>query len=186
MSETPKAPLTTTTSLWPAAIVLGTGVIMLVVFMAINIIAGQGVAPTTTTLAVVVGGLQTDPTNHVLALCDDPTNVPSNIMNAFVVPTQTHARGAGRILNAGAGDFDCSQPLWTRTSGSALLAFYQAQLETRGWSLFSHGTSNGGPESLFQRAGNDGFYWVVGITVASPSTNQSNWTFRIYQNSQTI
>ncbi|HEY5103987.1 MAG TPA: hypothetical protein VII65_02985, partial [Acidimicrobiales bacterium] len=61
-----------------------------------------------------------------------------------------------------------------------------AQLEARGWNLFSKGSSTGKPQSLFQKAGNDGFYWVVGVTVTTSTKNNVAWTFRIYQNSQTI
>jgi hypothetical protein len=186
MSDQPKAPLTTTTSIWPAAAVLIAGVVMLAVFMAINLIADQGVAPTTTTLPVVVGGLTLDASNVALAYCTHTNNVPSNIADAFLVPTHTIVAAPGRIPNAGAGDFDCYQPLSTTASGADLLGFYAAQLESRGWNLFSSGASNGKPQSLFQKAGNDGFYWVIGITVNQSGAHQSDWTYRIYQNSQTI
>lgn len=159
---------------------------MLVVFMVINLVADQGVSPTTTTLPVVVGGLQASPSNQVLDLCTRTNNVPSNVTDAFVVPVKTSAAAVGRIPNAGAGDFDCFQPLKTAASSADLLAFYAAQLESRGWSLFSKGSSSGKPQSLFQKAGNDGFYWVVGITVTTSSSASSSWTYRIYQNSQTI
>ena len=61
--------------------------------------------------------------------------------------------------------------------------FFDAQLEARGWSLFSKGASNGEPQSLFQKAGSDGFYWEVGVTVTKTSASTVYWTFRIYQNS---
>ncbi|NNN02149.1 MAG: hypothetical protein HKL86_09995 [Acidimicrobiaceae bacterium] len=186
MSDQPRAPLTTTTSIWPAAAILITGAVMLAVFMVINLVADQGVTPTTTTVPVVVGGLAVAPSTQVLSLCSHNNNMPSNISGVFLVPLKTSRSAPGRIPNAGAGDFDCYQPLHTAASAADLLGFYAAQLESRGWNLFSTGSSNGNPESLFQKAGNDGFYWVVGITVTSSSASSSNWTFRIYQNSQTI
>ena len=92
----------------------------------------------------------------------------------------------GQHPNAGAGDFDCYQPLVTTTNSASLLKFYKSQLEVRGWNLFSQGSSKGSPQSLFQKAGNDGFYWVVGITITKSSHNLVDWTFRIYQNSETV
>jgi hypothetical protein len=186
MSDQPKAPLTTTTSIWPAAAILITGAVMLVVFMVINLVADQGVSPTTTTVPVVVGGLNIAASNQALQFCTHTNNIPSNVSDAFLVPAKTAVAGVGRIPNAGAGDFDCYQPLTTPASSADLLAFYSAQLESRGWNLFSKGSSSGTPQSLFQKAGNDGFYWVVGITVTSSTSTNSAWTFRIYQNSQTI
>jgi hypothetical protein len=66
------------------------------------------------------------------------------------------------------------------------LSFYKTQLEARGWSLFSSGASNGSPQYLFQKAGSDTFYWVIGITVDSSTSTSTSWTFRIYQNSEAI
>jgi hypothetical protein len=98
----------------------------------------------------------------------------------------TRIASAGTIPNAGAGDYDCYQPLITTTSSATLLNFYKTQLEARGWSLFSQGSSSGKPQSLLQKAGNDGFYWVVGISVTKSSSNLVHWTFRIFQNSETV
>jgi hypothetical protein len=189
VSDDPKPPLTTTTSLWPAAAVLGLAVVMLVIFMVINLVANQGVTKeTTTTLPVVVGGLQPDPSpGPALKYCLQSAEVPSNIADAFVMPEGTASMGGGNTPNSGAGDFDCYEPFATTgATSAALISFYDAQLASRGWSLFSTGASNGDPQALFQKAGNDGFYWVVGVTVTNPSATTVDWTFRIYQNSQTI
>lgn len=184
---TPKPPLTTTTSIVPAATVLGIAVVMLAVFMGINLVTSQGVS-TTTTIPIIVGGLGVDRTNAVLANCATPGTPPSNIVSGILVPAGTQSRGRVQLPISGAGDFDCFRPLVTATNASALLGFYKTQLEARGWSLFSSGSSNGSPQYLFQKAGNDTFYWVIGVTVTtSLSTSHSTaWTFRIYQNSESI
>jgi hypothetical protein len=183
----PKAPLTTTTSILPAAAVLGLAVAMLAIFMVINLVTNQSVS-TTTTIPVVVGGLGIDPTSDVLANCQTPGTPPANIVSGIVVPQGTLSRGPFQMPNSGAGDFDCFRPLVTSASASSLLSFYRAQLEARGWNLFSSGASNGSPQYLFQKAGSDTFYWIIGVTVApSASTSTSTaWTFRIYQNSAAI
>lgn len=189
MSEEPKAPLTTTTSLWPAGAILGIAGVMLVVFMVINLVADQGVTKeTTTTVPVVVGGLQRDVTpGPALRYCLQSEEVPSNIDDAFLVPVDTVPRSGANTPNLGAGDFDCTEPMATsNASAGALINFFNAQLGARGWSLFSKGATNGDPQSLFQKAGNDGFYWEVGVTVTKSSATVVDWTFQIYQNSETV
>jgi hypothetical protein len=186
MSDEPRPPLTTTTSIWPAAGVLIFAVVMVAIFLIVNLVTDQGVTATSTTLPVVVGGLAKAPSAAVLDYCSSASEIPSNISDAFVVPVGTSSSAAGTTPNAGAGDFDCLQPLVTKTNSASLLAFYKNQLEVRGWSLFSQGSSTGSPQSLFQKAGNDGFYWVAGITVTTTSLDHVRWTFRIYQNSETV
>lgn len=185
MSDRPQAPLTTTTSIWPAAAVLGIAVVMLVVFMAINMVSDQGVT-TTTTLPTIVGGLQSEPLGALLAGCQQPGNPPTNILDAFLLPEDTRANGAFTLPNDGAGDFDCFRSFITKAKPGELLGYYASQLGARGWSLFSRGSSNGGPQYLFQKAGSDTFYWIVGITVNSTKDSETHWTYRIYQNSETI
>jgi len=186
MSDEPRAPLTTTTSIWPAAGVLIFAVVMVAIFMIINLISDQGVSSTSTTVPVVVGGLNAAPSSAVLHYCAKASEIPSNVSDVFIVPVGTRSASSGTIPNAGAGDFDCYQPLVTPTNSASLLEFYKSQLEARGWSLFSQGSSSGSPQSLFQKAGNDGFYWVAGITVTKSSKDRVHWIFRIYQNSETV
>ena len=180
-------PLTTTTSILPAAAVLGVAVVMLVVFMFINLVADQGVTATTT-IPVIVGGLGVDHASTLLADCQPPGSIPANIAPGIVVPLGTRARGPFALPNSGAGDYDCYRPLVSTTSASGLLGFYKTQLEARGWNLFSSGAANGAPQYLFQKAGSDTFYWIIGVTVdPGPSNaNATDWTFRIYQNSAAI
>lgn len=185
MSNGPQAPLTTTTSIWPAAAVLGIAVAMLAVFMLINLVTNQTVT-TTTTLPVVVGGLQSEPSGALLGNCHQPGTPPSNIVGAFLLPENTRANGAFHLPNGGAGDFDCYRSFITKAKPSQLLSFYASQLGARGWNLFSQGSSNGSPQDLFQKAGSDTFYWIVGVTVDSTKEGETFWTYRIYQNSETI
>lgn len=186
MSEEPRAPLTTTTSIWPAAAVLLLAFAMLVVFLVINFASNQTVTKTKTTIPVVVGGLNIATASAALDYCKKQSEIPSNIKGAFIVPARTRSTSGGVTPNAGAGDFDCYQPLTSPASSGSLLAFYASQLEARGWDVFSHGASNGSPQTLFQKAGNDGFYWVIGVTVTKSNDHRIDWTFRIYQNSETI
>jgi hypothetical protein len=183
----PQPPLTTTTSILPAAAVLGVAVLMLAIFMFINLVTDQGVS-TTTTIPVVVGGLSVDHSSALLTNCEPAGTLPANITSGVMVPVTTHSRGPFQMPNSGAGDFDCYRPLATTAGASTLLGFYKAQLEARGWALFSSGASNGAPQYLFQKAGSDTFYWIIGITVDTTASSPTStaWTFRIYQNSEAI
>ncbi len=191
MKEAPQPPLTTTTSLWPATAVLGAAVTMLAIFLIINLVGSPAVTSpkTPSTTPVVVGGLRpAGSLGAALTYCLQGQEVPSNIADAFVMPRGTSALPGAKTPNLGAGDFDCFEPLSTRgASASAIIDFYSAHLEARGWSLFSTSpSSNGQAQALFQKAGNDGFYWIVGVTITHPGPRASRWLFTIYQNSQTI
>ena len=187
MSEDLRPPLTTTTSLWPAAAVLGLAVVVLAGFMLINIIASPRVQTTSTTLPVVVGSLGLAATSPARALCTATNAVPANVASGIVTPVHTTVAPGGLIVNQGAGDFDCVEPFTTaNASAGALLSFFDGQLSVRGWNLFSKGSSTGKPQSLFQKAGNDGFYWIIGVSVTASHHGSTTWTFRLYQNSETI
>ena len=186
MSDPTKPPLTTTTSIWPAASIFILAVVVLGSFMIINLVSDQGVTTTTTTVPNIVGGLATESSHIILQNCQQPDNPPANIADALLVPQTTQSTGPTQLPNEGAGDFDCFRPLVTRASPAALLNYYMTQLEARGWNLFSKGAANGAPQLLFQKAGSDSFYWVVGITVHSSTKSSAHWTYTIYQNSGAV
>ena len=123
----------------------------------------------------------------MLDYCTSASEIPTNINDVFIVPkgTTSHQPVATSPTPAPATSTATSRSSPTANSAS-LLKFYKSQLEARGWSLFSSGSSKGAPQSLFQKAGNDGFYWVVGITITKSTSDLSHWTFRIYQNSETV
>jgi hypothetical protein len=184
----PRPPLTTTTSLWPAGVILGLAVVMLGVFMLVDFATNKGVVTVPTTIPVVVGGLHLDTSaGPALKYCLQSEEVPSNIDSVFIVPVNTVPRPGANTPDLGSGEYDCYEPMATTGANSgSILKFFDTQLEARGWSLFSKGASNGKPQSLFQKAGNDGFYWEAGITVTKSTASQVDWTFTIYQNSDTV
>ena len=179
-----RPPLTTTTSLWPAAVVVGLGASILAIFLLINALANPTV--TTTTVPVVVGGLPAAHSNAVVTGCQQPGTPPPNIASALIVPVRTAPGGPVVHANGGAGDYDCYRSLVTRAPSSQILGFYRARLSTTGWALFSSAQAPTGPEMLFQKAGSDTFYWVVGIAILGHHGSQTKWQFRIYQNSASI
>jgi hypothetical protein len=186
VTDAVKPPLTTTTSILPAMVVLLIAVVTLGGFLLINVIANPHVRTTPTTVPIIVGGLGADPTNQVLAGCHQADSPPANITPALLVPVRTSATTPVSHRNAGAGEYDCERSLRTAASSGAVLGFYSAHLQALGWHLFSRGTSGGTPQFLFQKAGADTFYWVVGVTVNATGPGTVDWTYRIYQNSAAI
>lgn len=186
MSEPTKPPLTTTTSIVPAMSVLAIAFITLVFFLAINFIVNPRISPTRATIPIVVGGLRTASHSAALIGCQQAGNPPNNIADAMLVPITSRASGPVVHANGGAGDYDCLRAFVTRATASELLGYYSAQLQARGWNLFSRGATNGSSQLLFQKSGSDTFYWIVGITVHVSGASSSQWTYRIYQNSSTI
>lgn len=186
MNDAVKPPLTTTTSILPAMVVLAIAVTTLAGFLIINLVANPRVRPSATTVPIVVGGLAPDPASHVLSGCHQAGNPPNDILPALVVPVGTTGASPVRHPNGGAGDYDCLRTLRTSTSAGRLLGFYSAHLHVLGWDLFSRGTGAGADQILFQRAGSDTFYWVVGVTIDAHGAHDVTWTYRIYQNSSAI
>jgi len=183
MNEEIKPPLTTTTSLWPAASVIIVAVSMLAGFLILNAATNTSVA-TPTTIPIIVGGLATDDASTLLSNCTQYGTMPTNIIPALLVPVGTSSAGDNKVRNAGAGDYDCIKPLTTTAPFSDVLGFYKAHLAALGWNLFSSGSTSGTPQYLFQKSGLDSFYWIIGITVTSPaSQTKTNWKFRVYQHS---
>ncbi len=157
---------------------------MLAAFLLIDTIFNP-TTTTTTTIPIVVGGLSPQTSPALLSTCANDAVTPGNIRPGVLLPEGTTPRGPATIANQGAGDFDCFRHLATHASAGRILGFYQGQLEARGWTLFSQGSGTGTPQMLFQKAGSDSFYWVIGVTVTQ-SGSTSQWTYRIYQNSSAI
>ena len=180
-----RPPLTTTTSILPAMIVIGVAVLTLVTFLVINLVTSQKVTSSTSPVAIV-GGLHLDPANLTLRACAQAGSPPGNIAGALVVPVRTTSSGPAVHANGGAGDYDCLRHLSSAAAAGEVLGFYRTRLESQGWSLFSSGSPHALAQLLFQKAGSDTFYWVVGVTINSRTRSATSWTFRIYQNSSMI
>lgn len=176
-------PLSTTTSIKPAAIVLAIATTTLVLFTGVGLITNPRVATTTTAPIYVVGALDADATSPALSACELPGNPPADVVASLSLPVDTTARGAALWKGKGAGGFDCTQRVRTMHSESEVLAFYKAHFVARGWKLFSEGPAykTGAQQLLFQKAGSDTFYWIAGMTVTASTTESTTYTFRLYQ-----
>lgn len=92
---------------------------------------------------------------------------PLNIVDAIVVP-----RGAlvtGSVDNgSGVGLYDRSLDLEVAATEAQVIAFYRAELPAEGWRVEDHGPaprSPGAYEMLATKAGADGYYWDLAVTV---------------------
>lgn len=166
-------------------IVVGIAVVTLAIFMVINIVANPRVTATTQPIAIV-GGLAIDSANYALDACAQAGTPPTNIADSLVLPVATSSTSSAIHANGGAGDYDCLRHFSSHAGPGAILGFYRTRLEAKGWSLFSSGSSHALGQLLFQKAGSDTFYWVVGVTINEKVVGHTLWTFRIYQNSSMI
>jgi hypothetical protein len=187
MSEQPQPPLTTTTSLKPAATVLGIAAFVLIFFTTINIVANPTVN-STTTIPIVVGALPVDEASTLLRECQLPENPPVDISSALLVPTRTAAESAIIWRGKGPGGFDCARSLTTRASSGEIFSFYKSHLTVRGWKVFSQGANyhSQKPQILFQKSGSDTFYWIFGVSVDHADPTTTSYKLRLYQGASLI
>ena len=184
---TPQPPVTTTTSIKPAAIVLGIAVFVLIFFTTINIVANPTVQ-TTTTIPIIVGALPIDENSKLLTECQLPENPPTDISSVLLVPTNTTTVSPVKWRGQGPGGFDCSRTITTMASPNDVLGFYKSHAQARGWKLFSSGSAyhSNKPQLLFQKSGSDTFYWIFGVTMVSNTNTTATYTVRIYQGASLI
>lgn len=188
MNEKPQAPYSATTSLWPALSIVIVAVAMLVIFTLINVVFDRGVKKTSLPVAPIVVGVipKSGEPSPALSACSANSSVPKDIQTGFVWPVKTQLLNA-QIVNSGAGDFDCRVTFVSQSaSAQQVLWFFKGQLTASGWNYFSSGATNGDPQYLFQKAGSDTFYWVIGVTVTQHAGSTTQWVFRAYQNSSAI
>jgi hypothetical protein len=159
-------------SLKPAAIVLGLATLVLLVFAggAALFKAPAVKAPATHPQAVAGTSLRATGAVDALRPIISAGQPPGNVLNAVVVPS-----GARRLshvdYSAGTGQYDEAVVFSVGGSQESVLDFYKTEMKRDGWQIESTGPADNQPgiEVLGQIAGDDGWYWEMGI-VAEPST----------------
>ena len=133
-----------------------------------------------------MGGLGTAPGDE-LAGCRQPGNPPGDIASALRVPVTSVVTSPAAVSNAGAGDFDLRRHAAHLRAGSPRSSATTAP-SSGPWAGRSSRPrrATADPELLFQKAGSDTFYWVVGVTVERAGTATTSWTYTVYQNSSSI
>jgi len=88
--------------------------------------------------------------------------IPKNIAEAVLIPVGMVAK-VYKDLNAGGANFDGYILYQSGMKPRQVLSFFKASLPDAGWHLYDAGVSKGQDVILASKAGNNGFYWEVGI-----------------------
>ncbi len=101
---------------------------------------------------------------------------PVNVLNAIRVPADSKS-AASIIQDSSSGTFDRTLDLSATQSPSSLNSFFESELRSKGWLYLGSfrqtsgstgaGAANlsGSSQILAKRAGSDGNYWEVGVSI---------------------
>jgi hypothetical protein len=190
MEGTPQPPPKPNYTMKPALIVGALAVVILVVFsVGSSLTHTAGGQPTVPKGASRVKGssLLAVSAKAGLAPIETDGEPPVNVIDAITLP-----KGAirGAITNPGVGSsYDQQVEFTIDASQEAVLGFYTDELHDLGWSTVTHGaaTHQAGQQIVGQIAGDDGFYWQLGVVVApttfgaSGTTDITQFTLRVLQ-----
>jgi hypothetical protein len=166
-------------SILPAAAVLVLAVLTLASFAVVDLWVSPSTTPTTLP-AVVVGALRLDPTTPVFAGWVSDGNPPADISTGLIAPEGT-VYVATVSTGGDPADFDNEVRLSVPAPESQLLGFYKANLAARGWQLFSKGAApTGGDELIFEKGGNNGDYWDLGVIAQTTRARRTAYTLRLF------
>jgi hypothetical protein len=122
-----------------------------------------------------------------LSVIEQDGEPPANILDAITLPDGA-VRGAATDPGAGSS-YDQQVQYTIDASQEAVLTFYRAELHAFGWQVVTSGaaTNQPGQQIVGQLAGEDGFYWELGVIVApstfssSGTTDITRFTLRVFQ-----
>ena len=168
----PEPPPRPNFSMKPALIVAALAVVILVLF---SVGASLTHTPTTPakaprgTSAVKGSSLRAVSAQRGLSVIERDGQPPANVLAAITLPT-----GAVRESSTNPGDgstYDQQVEFSVDASEEAVLGFYKIELHDFGWRTVTSGaaTHQAGQQIVGQLAGDDGFYWQLGVIV-SPTT----------------
>ncbi|KJE75888.1 hypothetical protein [Ferrimicrobium acidiphilum] len=107
--------------------------------------------------------------------------IPKNIAETVLIPVGMVAK-AYENLNAGGANFDGYILYQSKMRPRQVLAFFKASLPDAGWHLYDASVTKGQDVILASKAGNNGFYWEVGIKDPYPAkSSASELQLRILQ-----
>ena len=167
----------------PAFVVLGLAFVILLVFSLGSAFSHTSVTPTKApkgTSAVKGSSLRAVSAQGGLKPIEQDGQPPPNVLAAITLPV-----GAvrGSTTNPGEGSsYDQEVKFSVHASEAAVLGFYKAELAHFGWKTVTSGpaTHQAGQQIVGQIAGEDGFYWQLGVVV-SPSTFLDNGSVDVTQ-----
>jgi len=190
MEELPKPPPRPNFTMKPALVVGALAVLILVAFSigaAFTHIAPKPRAAKGPTAVVAGSSLRAVSARSGLSVIERNGQPPVNVIDAITLPSGSVRASSA---NPGAGStFDQEVRFSVNASQAAVLSFYKTELHDLGWRTVTSGaaTRQPGQQIVGQIAGDDGFYWQLGVIVApstfSPSgtTDITGFTLRILQ-----
>lgn len=101
---------------------------------------------------------------------DPAGDIPKNIAETVLVPVGMTAK-TYRNLNPQGANFDGYVLYRSNMSPRQVLAFFKASLPDAGWHLYDASVSHGQDVILASKAGDNGFYWEVGVKDPYPAHN---------------
>jgi hypothetical protein len=122
-----------------------------------------------------------------LAVIEQDGEPPVNILDAITLPVGA-VRGATSDPGAGSS-YDQQVQYTLDASQEAVLTFYRTELGAFGWRTVTSGAAlhQTGQQIVGQLAGDDGYYWQLGVIVApstfsaSGTTDITHFTLRVLQ-----
>jgi len=99
--------------------------------------------------------------------------IPKNIAETVLVPVGLKAM-AYKDLNPDGTNFDGYVMYRASMSPAKVLAFFKASLPDAGWHLYDAGVTKGQDVIVASKAGNNGFYWEVGIKDPYPASGSGS------------
>ncbi|WP_298337883.1 hypothetical protein [Ferrimicrobium sp.] len=142
---------------------VGVGVIAVVSIGTLAAIPSGGQKPT----QIPIPGSATTALPQLQRLGPDG-EIPKNIAETLLVPVGMVPR-TYKNLNPQGTNFDGYVLYRSSMSPAQVLAFFKAALPDAGWHLYNASVTKGQDVILASKAGNDGFYWEVGIKDPFPS-----------------
>ncbi len=170
----PLPPVRRTPGMRPAFVVAGAALGLLLLFGVVSVVTSSPTKPPKAAAPTVIRGtgLTAVPGASALSAIRLQGEPPTNIVDAVDVPRGTVMVDASKN-DGGSAQFDrqvrLTLPGATETE---VIDFYRAVLPRLGWQVVSKGApANGqsGYEILGKQAGNDGWFWEIGATIA-PTT----------------
>ena len=159
-------------SMRPALIVGGLAVVILIAFSAGSAFTHTALTPSKApkgSAAVKGSSLRAVSADSGLSTIEQDGEPPANVLAAITLP-----EGAVRLSTTDPGEgstYDQDVQFSVDASEAAVLGFYKTELHDYGWQSVTSGaaTHQAGQQLVGQLAGDDGFYWQLGVIV-SPST----------------
>ncbi len=151
----------------PALVVLGLGAALAIGgFLLSAFSSGPQATTSGTGVLAAAAGLRAASAHGAIATIASAGEPPGDIVDALVVPSGSTVTGHARE-DRGVAQFDRSVTLDAPASASRVVAFYRTELKRAGWHVAgADATADGRGTRIFAtRAGADGYYWEVGVTV---------------------